>query len=60
MLADLFIVAGMIFDWRSRGRIHPAYFLAGGAVFAVHLLRVPFAGTEIWGSISNWLLHVSG
>jgi hypothetical protein len=29
MLADLFIVTGMIYDWRTRGRVHPVYFFAG-------------------------------
>lgn len=60
LLADLFIVAGMVYDWRSRGRIHPVYFWAGGAVLAVHVLRVPFAATPLWESAAQWLLQVSG
>ena len=29
LIGDLFIVAGMIYDWRTRGRVHPAYLWAG-------------------------------
>jgi hypothetical protein len=60
MLADLFIVAGMIYDWRTRGRVHPVYFFAGGAVLAVHLGRVPFADSQTWNAIAQWLLHIAG
>ena len=60
LLADLFIVSGMVCDWRSRGSIHPVYFIAGGAVLVVHVLRVPFAATEGWNLIAQWLLHVAG
>lgn len=58
ILADLFIVAGMVHDWRSRGKIHPVYFIAGSAVVAVHVLRVPFAATAAWESMAQWLLRV--
>ncbi len=60
ILADLFIVAGMVHDWRTRGKIHPVYFIAGGAVVAVHVLRVPFAATAAWEFMAQWLLHVAG
>lgn len=57
ILADLFIVAGMVHDWRTRGKIHPVYFIAGSAVVAVHVLRVPFAATAAWESMARWLLN---
>lgn len=60
LLADLFIVAGMVFDWRTRGRIHPAYFWAGGAVLALQLLRVPLATSPAWDAVAVWLMRVTG
>ena len=46
--ADLFIVAGMIYDWRTRGRPHRAYVIGGAAVLAVQLLVVPLSTTQFW------------
>jgi len=31
LIGELFIVAGMIYDWRTRGKVHPAYFWAGAS-----------------------------
>lgn len=60
LLADLFIVAGMVFDWRTRGRIHPVYVWAGGAVLALQLLRVPLAMSPAWDAVAVWLMRVTG
>jgi hypothetical protein len=60
MLADLFIIAGMIYDWRTRRRVHPVYFFAGGAVLAIQLGRVSFAETLSWNAVAQWLLHAAG
>lgn len=32
------IVVGMVFDWRTRGNVHPAYFWGAGAVVVMGLL----------------------
>jgi hypothetical protein len=60
LLADLIIVAGIVFDWRTRGRPHRAYLIAGGAVLIEQLLRAPFSTTTAWDRIAVWLLHVTG
>jgi hypothetical protein len=48
LLADVIIVAAMIHDRRTNGRVHPAYWIAGGCVLAVQLLRVPLGRTQAW------------
>lgn len=48
LIADLFIVAGMIYDWRTRGRPHRAYIIGGAAVLAVQFLVVPLSATAFW------------
>ena len=58
-LVDLLIVAVMVHDRRASGRIHPAYWAAGGAVLAVQLLRVPLSTTAAWTTVTSWLLAVS-
>ncbi len=59
LIADLLIVAGMIYDRRSRGQVHPVYWIAGASVLAVQLLRVPLSGTNTWMQIANWFVMFS-
>ena len=55
----LLIVAGMIHDKRTRGKVHPAYWVAGAAVLAVQLLTTPLSGTSAWLRVTDWLLAIA-
>jgi hypothetical protein len=56
-LAGLFIVAGVVYDAVSRGRVHPAY-IWGGAIFAISVpLRLMLSGTKPWLAVADWLLR---
>jgi hypothetical protein len=55
-VTDLLIVAAMIHDRRTRGRVHRAYWIAGAVVLAVQVLRVPLGTTSGWQSVVSWLL----
>jgi hypothetical protein len=56
-LAGLFLLAGVIYDAASRGRVHPAY-IWGGAVFVVSVpLRLMLSGTATWLRVADWLLR---
>ena len=59
LTVDLLIVAGMIYDWRTRGRVHRIYWIAGGATLGVQLLRVPLSQTSAWLTVTQWLLAVA-
>jgi hypothetical protein len=59
LLVDLLIVAAMLYDWRTRGRPHPAYLIAGSATLAVQLLRVPLSETAAWRWFLQQLLAVA-
>lgn len=59
LVVDLIVVAGMIHDRRTRGRVHPAYWAAGGALLAVQLLRVPASTSAAWIRVSDWLVALS-
>jgi hypothetical protein len=52
----LIIGALMLYDRRSRGRVHPAYWAAGAMVLFVEMVRTPFSGTAAWGATLDWLL----
>ncbi len=60
ILADLFIVAGMIHDWRTRGRPHRAYVGGGAAVLAVQLLVVPISASSQWLSFVQQFEQLRG
>ncbi len=59
LVVDLLIVAAMIYDWRTRGRVHRVYWLAGGVTLAVQVLRVPLSQTSAWLQVTHWLLAVA-
>ena len=60
LVGDLFIVAGMVYDWRTRGKVHPAYLWAGGLALAVQLLKIPFSASGLWHGIARWLISLAG
>jgi hypothetical protein len=60
LAALLFIVAGMVRDWRVLGKVHPAYWWSGGFSLAVHLLKVPFSETAVWHAFARGLISLAG
>lgn len=52
--ADLVILAGIIHDRGTRGRIHPVWIWGGGALVASQVLRVAIMHTEAWLSFARW------
>lgn len=55
LLADLFIVAGMVYDRRTRGSVHPVYWMGLAGVVAVEMLRVPLSTTGAWLRVTDWV-----
>jgi hypothetical protein len=59
LVVDVLVVVGIVRDWRTRGRPHPAYLIGGAAMLLVHALRGPFAGTALWHSIAEVLASLA-
>jgi len=59
IVVDLLIVAGMIYDKRTRGKVHPVYWIAGAVVLAVQVLTTPLSGTAAWLRVTDWLLAIA-
>jgi hypothetical protein len=59
LIADIPIIIGIIYDWRTRGRPHPAYLIGGGIVLLAQLGRVPLSGSAAWHSMAGWLLTLA-
>jgi hypothetical protein len=56
LLADVLLVIAMIHDRRTMGRVHPVYWMAGGALLAVQVLRVPLSATDAWLRFAQWIV----
>jgi hypothetical protein len=52
---DLFIAAIAIYDWRTRGRVHPATVWGGLFLIASQPLRIAVGFTPAWQAFAGWL-----
>ena len=55
LLVELLILAGIIYDWRTRGRPHPVWLIGAAIMTAVILMRGPFATTSAWLATADFL-----
>lgn len=60
VLVLLLIIAAMIHDRRSHGRVHPAYWWGFGATVAVQMARPLLANTGAWLSFADFLARFNG
>lgn len=51
-VVDLLLVAAMVYDKRTRGRIHPVYLIGVPLVVAKQLLVVPLSETSTWMDVA--------
>jgi hypothetical protein len=54
-LADLFIMAMLVYDLTTRRKVHPATIWGGLLVVASQPLRLLIAGTPAWLAFAGWL-----
>lgn len=59
MLANCVILAGIVHDKRVLGRVHPVYWIAGGCVLAIQILRVPMSDTAAWMRMTEWIVALA-
>ncbi len=60
LATDLLVVAAMIHDRRTRGRVHPVYWIACAALVALQVLRVPLSTTPLWTRFTEWIVPAAG
>lgn len=60
LVVDLLIVAAMVYDWRTRGRPHPALLIGGPIVVAVQLLNIPIGASDAWLAIARTVQSLTG
>ena len=54
-LSDLFIVALLVYDLSTRGKVHPATIWGGLLIVASQPLRLMISGTGPWLAFASWL-----
>jgi hypothetical protein len=54
-VTDLFILAIVVYDLRTRGRLHPATLWGGLLVIASQPLRLMLAGSQMWMDFARWI-----
>ena len=57
--ADLIILAGLVYDWRSRGRVHPVWAWGGGLLVASQFLRVAIMNTGPWLAFAHAMARLT-
>jgi hypothetical protein len=60
LILELLIVAGMVYDWRTRGRPHRVWLIGAAVMMAVILLRGPLSGTSAWLAFADGMAHIGG
>jgi len=59
-LTDLFIVALAIWDFRTRGRLHPVTLWGGLLIIVSQPLRLVVSGTAGWLAFARWATGLLG
>ena len=59
-IVALIIVAGMAFDWRNRGKPHPAWTIGLSVLVVGMILRGPVSETPAWLSFADWTTRMAG
>jgi hypothetical protein len=59
LILQLILVAGMIQDKRTRGRVHPAWLIGLTVSVAVLLVKVPLSHTPAWLGFADWLTRIA-
>lgn len=60
LVPELLIVAGIVYDWRTRGRPHPAWLIGATVITAVVVLRGIAATTPAWLATAQFLATFGG
>lgn len=55
LIGELLVIAGMFYDWRTRGKPHSAYVIGFVVSIAVMLVRAPLSRTQAWLDFTSFL-----
>lgn len=56
--ADLVILAGILFDWRTRGRVHRVWKVGGALTLLWEVAQFPIGFSAPWIAFGNWAMRL--
>ena len=59
-LSYILILAAMVYDWRTRGRVHPVYLVALPVLVFVAWVVIPISETAAWHGLARDFLALAG
>lgn len=60
LLGDLVLAAAIVFDLRTRGRVHPVLVFGGGALLLLHLTSPLVGESDAWIAAADWIGRLAG
>ena len=60
LVIGVFILAGIIYDWKTSGRPHPVWLIGAAVITMALVLRAPVGATTIWKDFAEASAHVAG
>jgi hypothetical protein len=60
LASDTLILIPIAYDWRTRGRVHRVYWIAGAAIVTIQLATLAFRGTSPWYAAADWIARLPG
>ncbi len=56
----LFVLPGIIYDYKTRGRPHSTWLIGAAVIIGALLLRAPLGATEAWNGFAEASAHIAG
>jgi hypothetical protein len=52
LIGDLLLGAAVVYDWRTRGKVHPVYLIGGAIMLTLHLTTGLVGNSAAWQSVA--------
>lgn len=60
LVVGTFILAGILYDWKTRGRPHSAWLIGAAVIITALFLRAPISNTHLWNGFAEASAHIAG
>jgi hypothetical protein len=60
LVGDILWLIAMVYDYRTRGRVHPVYTIGGAIMVLIQVTAVPVSESAIWQNVAYAIGHLAG
>ena len=60
LVVGTFILAGILYDWKTKGRPHSTWLIGAAVIFTAFVLRAPIGDTALWKGFADATAHIAG